>query len=195
MKNGMVSVSDRLTHWFNFGRNEYTPPETNIGDLADELLKITGIRSKSFSDKVEDTLESLHLKTKSPIKEAAERVAASMPNYETTDELKQKITDTVEGIQDTTTNSYDHLLKSLNLREKSTIEKAVDAYNRALHEMKVALGTEDRTTLEKLNNIFGETSRSVKDTTGHAYQWFKASVTPSTAAAPPSSFFSNARDT
>lgn len=42
--------------------------------------------------------------------------------------------------------------------------------------MQVALGTEDRSAAEKINNAFSDATNNIKDTTLLAYEWIKSSL-------------------
>ncbi len=84
-----------------------------------------------------DTLEAAHLKSKPAAKAAAERVAAAMPHMPEGADVRGRVAEAVGGAGEAGAGGWDALLKSLGLREPSAIEKAVEQYHAAMHEMKV----------------------------------------------------------
>lgn len=74
-----------------------------------------------------------------------------MPHIPTRDEIGEGIQDVrdrvagiAEGGKAGVGGGWDTFLKQIGLRDKSTIEKAVDQYHNALHEVKVCMGRRRR---------------------------------------------------
>ncbi len=205
----MLTLGDRLAHFFSLkrgaGDKAAGAPESHVGasvasaagsvkeaagaaaasasELKEELLKATGMKPKTFGDRVEDTLEAIHLKSPSEVKAAARTIASQMEGLSVADkEARLKLADTLSG--EAAARGWDSFLKGIGVREKSTVDKAAEAYNSALHEMKVLLGQEDRSIAEKINFAFTDASDAVNDATTHAFGWIKAAIPESLGGAP-----------
>lgn len=135
------SLGNRVIHFFNLTRRFHLNDNDEEGEqgfghglkasafeMSHELQKELGMEKKTLKDKIIDVAEALHLKEPSSEKAAAKKVAGAFDSTkESIEELKQQ-----------TGGKVDSLLKALHIRSPSTLEKATQEYQYALHRIKVS---------------------------------------------------------
>lgn len=201
------TLADRVTSFFKLRpKGVIEDAVAGARELQDELMKATGLKSKTIGDRVEDALEAIHLKEPSAAKAAAEKIAHAIPGTggktggiadmdftHLAPDLKEQLSGILSGTSQVGT-VWDKALKNLGLRERSMVEKAAAQYYSALHEMKVALGAEDRTLGEKLNHAVTDATGNLKDVMHAAGNWVKFGA-EETAPPPSISVLNKARST
>lgn len=125
----------RISSFFSGATDMAGDAANHVSGMSDELQKELGIKRKTLGDRIADALETLHIKSETPEKHAA-RVAA-----ETLHGASNVLPDlsSIANMSPDVKGKWDALLKWAGIREPSTLEKAREEYDHALHRMKVSL--------------------------------------------------------